>query len=417
MPDGRQTSPLYIDLRTDRQVSSISAFSSVDNEQNTYVLSEHVLEMVWRESSLDGGWSVEMKFSDQESDRWRDLLLALQGVTAELRIRTKVDGEYQQTDWVPFYVDASSVSPSTFSVIGKVIFLDARYRMMMKTRRRAWIDQSITDILTKLAEEYGLDFDAGGELSDQASSRWQCGITDWDFIRGSLLPEAYAGGRGDVLMWLDSGKLRVHTIDYGSRPSRFFGLNLRGDSRVKSFNVLSRLSRANRRGGGRAISSSLFYGSKDFASYDVGEDKRSGTPALASKLPLNTDDYVKHIASFQDTDSELTGTALHRWACHSQTAFFATISVQLDLLVRPGAIVQIAVDPPGKNGPFDGRYAVLEVQHHMTSYTTVITLARRETSYGLNQAESSIPSGAESLDDYPTDGSVPSVIRRTVEPL
>lgn len=357
----------------------------------------------WVDSMIEGGWAWSFRFAAEQWVEWKDLLLGTDGEERQFRLKNIEGANVTTTDWRTAFVDTTQTVFRGEAMASRIVGADARLKMLQSMRVRAWKDATAAEIFAAIAGEYDLT----SEVEDTAPRRTRLQVqeSDWHFMERLALDSASSGGRGDTFLWLDGDVLRFSVPDVQGPSARKHNV-AEIETRVDRVIVGYQGREIDRLGGGTLQRTGFDFAAKAGVSFVVDADATGSQPALARRVPRLVSGAVRMHPLMEETVDFAESAARAQWGEVAPRYFSLRLDTRPDLLVRPGTVIEVlGTLGPRQDGPFFGRYAVLEVRH-MLSQGAIVTSAvcfRREAADGAEDPAGSVAASSGTTDRYRYD--------------
>jgi len=356
-----------VEMRLDNEAVDITAYTR---------------RFVWTESLIGGGFSWSLDFSTEEWDEFTDVLLGRDRPEVRFRLKTVEDDIEATTDWRRAITDGSTNAYRGTSLGASVWGSDKRLLMRQKARTRAWPATSLSDLVARIANEYG--FAADVETTSGRRDRWQVREDDWTFLYRRARESSTGSARADSFLWLDEDVLRFGAPDTQAPSDRRHDFS-EVENRIDRI-VLSYAGRAVDRAGGATLSGVGFDLAKKATRLFTQDATKAGVqPALAKKVPRDPGEALRVVPVFEETPDLVEAATRARWGRSGPRYFTLRLDTRPDLTLRLGAVVEVQANVDARRQtPFLGRFVVLELQHVAvnSAITTTAVCFRREAYEG-----------------------------------
>ena len=381
---------------------------------NVRDLTPLVKSFVWIESMIRGGWYWTLDFDAAVWSDWRDMFVG-RDVRPDryLKLRTSGEQSDNSTEWRKFRLDGSKMAVSGGTLVAQVMGGDLRLDMLQKTRTRAWPASKVSDILQRIAGEYGLR----SEIQDttRGRDRWQVRQSDWGYARALASEAAAATGRGDTYLWLDHDTLRFGAPDLAAAAERRYRLDT-DDARLDRVLMTYNGREVDRSGGAtlRGVGFDLDAGSA--ITFDMDAPAAATHPALGGRIARAPEDGLRVVATTSESSAGVEECVRSVWGERAPRYFSLRGDGEGDITLRPGKVIEVQGDnSPERDIHVFGRYVALEVMHILTggSMKTTVIGYRREAFRGESEPTGAIVTKGGSKDRF-VPGAAPDQPRTTL---
>lgn len=319
-------------------------------------------EFTWVESLIDGGFLWELRCTTDGWDEWDDVLVGREPLKLRVAYQSSQSGREETTPWRTAIVDTSGMSFRSTALSFVLHGKDRRLDMMQLDRTRAWLGTTVSDVVQSVASEYG--FDAVVEATTDRSDRWQMRTSDWAYIQGLAQGAASASGRGDFFVWMDEDQIRLGA-PRTQRSSDRRHIMQEVETRVDRVLVGYHGREIDRRGGATLRAVGLDVDTKEQVVFTLDAGESGSYPALGRRVPRAQDEGLRVVPTFSGYDK--ARESVHgEWGRVAPRYFSLRLDTRPDLTLRPGMLVELQGNlGRGQETPFLGRFAVLEVKHHL----------------------------------------------------
>ena len=345
---------------------------------------------VWTESMIDGGFSWDIKFKADQWREWDRIMFGRDDPSYQFRLRVDNEQQADSTEWRTAITDKSRAGfAQDVSMRGQIKGADRRLVMAQKARTRAWRNKRVSDIITQIAGEYGLDADV--ERSAATDINNQSRMSDWAFLRRMVSIATTESGRCDTYLWIDENTLRFGAPQVTDLSARRYDMSV-VESRIEDYSAAYFGREADRRGAARMTGVGFDWYAKKGVVFTMGPGQAQSQPSLAPRVPRRMEDGLCSYPIINDTRATVEEEVRARWGSVAPRYLSLRVTTRPDLTVRPNSIISMESNlNESRETPFMGRYVILEVQHlyEQQSITTSMVCYRREAREGEAQ-----PTGA-----------------------
>ena len=263
----------------------------------------------------------------------------------------------------------------------------AGFQRLWSCRQLAFKDKTVSQIVTKIAELNDLTPSVAG--TKYKTHAYQCGLSDWTFIKDHLRPQAVAGDdRTDFYFYVDKGDTLVFKPpDLKKAPRHKFVLsyNPQGNSEVLSFRVSYREHDQKIVGSRHSVCYGFHPIEKQVIIGDANEFSNFNYPVLADAFPdvppLPTKVYSTVLPEGEDfVDDTVRDYANANWGKYARGMYRIELTTMPIFDINLADVIDLEVrDFAGKTHFLSGKYLVHKVKQVMSAsrWNTIVGLERR----------------------------------------
>jgi len=366
----------------------------------------------WVESMIAGGFSWDLRIKAEQWAEWDRLMFGRDEPRYQFRLRVQGNANADTTEWRTAITDKSRAGFSQdVSMRAQITGADMRLLMAQQPRTRVWPSMRVSDVLSRIAGEHGLN--AAVERSASQDTHSQLRMNDWAFARKLCRVATVESGRCDSYLWLDEDTLRFGSPQLTDVSARRYDMSVSED-RVEDYTAAYFGREADRQGAARLRGVGFDWGSKKGVTFTMGTSQAQTQPSLASRVPRRMEDGMRVYSVFREETDVVEERVRSRWGRVAPRYLSLRVNTRPDLTVRPNEIISMEANlDVRRETPFMGRYVVLEVQHtfEKQSITTSMICYRREAQEGEAQPTGSNADTAGTRDHFEGAG---TAARRTI---
>jgi hypothetical protein len=362
---------------------------------------------------IAGGFSWDIKFKTAAWAAWDRLMLGRDTPKYQIRLRADIGNVSTTTEWRTIITDKSRAAfTQSASMRGQISGADARLKLAQTARTRAWRELRISDVVTRIAADYGLDVDA--ERSASVDTYDQVRMNDWAFLRWLCAWATTESGRCDTYLWMDENTLHFGAPQLTDTSVRRYDMSV-VENRVNDYAVAYYGREADRQGAAQLRGVGFDWRTKRGVVFTMGDAQAQTQPSLAPRVPRRMSDGLRVFPVFDEAPGTIEELVRGRWGHVSPRYFSMRINTRCDLTLRPNSVISMESNlGEGQSTPFMGRYVVLEVQHTFNDGYLITSLVgyRREAQGGDAQPTGANADTAGSRDNYSAGGE--NTARKTI---
>jgi hypothetical protein len=366
----------------------------------------------WTESLILGGFYWTIDFTASAWNEWDDLMMGRDRNTAvQFRLRVEEDQGPQSTEWRTAVVDKSRAAFSQdTSMRAMVRGADAGLRLAQTARLRMFRERTAAEVLRQIASEHNLVSD----IEDTRGTRdwYQIREDDWAFVRRVARGLSTASGRGDAYLWVDENTLRFQSPSLAAPSIRRYDMST-VENRVDGYAATYHGREADRMGAATLRGVGFDYRTKQAVTFEMNAGTAQTHPALAARLPRSMDDGARAFPVCERTPPRVEEVVRGRWGRLAPRYLGLRVRTRPDVTLRPNSVISMEANlDAGRETPFMGRYAVLEVQHVLERGVVVtnFTAYRREAQEGAAQPTGANADTPATRDQFQAAGILPTTI-------
>ena len=385
-----------------------SAPSSIElrvGESEALDITPFVDRFVWSESMLAGGFSWDIKFKTEKWAEWDRLMLGRDEPRHQFRLRVQGASGADTTEWRTAITDKSRAAfAANTGMVGQISGADTRLKMAQQSRTRVWKELRASEVLTRIAADYGLEV----AIDNSASTRTheQLRMNDWAFARRVARYATTESGRCDTYLWLDENTLRFSAPQLTEASVRRYDMSVMED-RVNDYAGAYFGRGADRQGAARLRGVGFDWKTKTGSVFTMDAARAQSQPSLASRVPRRMEDGLRVYPVFDEARGVVEERVRARWGRVAPRYFSMRVNTRPDLTVRPNTVIAVESNLDiRRETPFTGRYVVLEVLHTLENSSIVTSLIcyRREAHEGEAQPTGANADNASTSDSFESVG-------------